>query len=205
MNRYDISIKVDENCGILNLDHTRDKKLIKHENALQLLQSRNLTGPLEFLQQLETILLQCNDQKERNVNSYDTTNDLMILKEYMELRKFFVNIHKAIISNDLKLIEIITIDESKRLHSLQICSNKQMLDGKRLFHINQNDLPKFIDQTSFEKDNSLISLYDRYKAIIDDENYQIYLNLLMHIDSNCWILEPNDKRLNYRRIVIGLC
>lgn len=201
MDRYDVMINIDKNSETIYLDKISNNRL--NEEKMRVVQSlnKNLKNLFVFLEELQTILSSWdNDEKETN---YDTTHDLTILKEYMELRKFFVNIYKANLSGDLKHIQITTIDEGKRLHYLHIDTNKEMSDGKKLFCMVKNDVPKFIDHATFETDDSLINLYDKYKAIIDDESYQDYLNILTDIDRNCWVLEPHDKKLNYRRIALG--
>lgn len=171
------------------------EKLKPHYESIKKLYS--LKNPIQFLDQLSTLL---STTEDNYVNLYNLKIDLSILIEYMEFRKFYVNLHKAKLSADLNVIHIETMDDSKRVHELTL----ETKDNKRkFFKVIDCDLPKFVDQSTFKMDNSLIVLYDKYKGVID--SLQGYFNLLGQIDGNCWILDPVDsnKKCNYRRIALG--
>lgn len=125
-----------------------------------------------------------------------------ILTEYVELREFYINMHKCTISQDLSEIKISRLDECDRVHELVI--HADFNETARVFKVAQHGFPEKKDAELFQSHNSLKVIYENFVALI--EKLQNFFNVMDSLDCNCWILDPDkpSKKDCYRRIGLDI-
>lgn len=156
-----------------------NKKLSKNEIAVF----------LENLTKYETVKKPINDSEIYR----------LVLQEYSEFTKFYLNLKTCCLTSDLNKIKITSLDEHNREHFLEVLINYNKDD---IFEITEFDLP--YEKENFKASSSLRTVYDYLVGIID--RLQPFFNLMEVLDSHCCILEPEitARRICYRRIWLGM-
>lgn len=187
------AIQLEDFDGFIKIQYTKALEPFREELE-EVLKQRQIV--LFALERIRCVLSKSVTEIPANTAEIDR----IILREYVELREFHINIHKATLSGDLKCITVSSFDVKNRLHEIVIQTTPRR---DRLFQVINCNLPEF--SCCYDADNSLIALYNRFLAKIENPKMQIFFNLIEEIDQNCWVLDPEigDRKQTYRRIVLG--
>ncbi|XP_017781740.1 PREDICTED: E3 ubiquitin-protein ligase FANCL isoform X2 [Nicrophorus vespilloides] len=178
----------------------KDKDRRRYDVQLGRVRSEVLAGvdfgehPALILRKLSEFIGKSADGDRGSQENNDTDFYRFVMREYVEFKKFYFNIGSKL-SHDMRCIEILHVDESRRQHKLQI---EVKSDCKAAFNAKIYDLP----ECELQDDNSLLSLYGKFCEVV--ALYQPFFDLLDEIDDTCWILDPETPKRKdaYRRIAI---
>ncbi|XP_022907086.2 E3 ubiquitin-protein ligase FANCL [Onthophagus taurus] len=207
--KYEYSgyIKVNENDYEVNFTIENKKYILKPTddlnpfwNKIKKLSEIDYFSPVDFLDTL-TECIKKNSKLEKPEDYVDLYRK--VLREYSELRQFYINIDYAQLSKDLKTIRVVHSDEKSRKHPILIEVDYEAPPNK-IFKITKCDLPEYQESLVKPPDGSLLTVYENYLKIVNNNNLQALFDILDEIDKNCWVLEPENptRRDVSRRIML---
>lgn len=204
-------------------DNDRNKKISTNEEnnryreEIESLARNSGSNVLHFLENLQRYLSEKETKTIRNNNLIYRT----VLNEFYEFKQYHIGIHNAKLHANLSQVDMTAVDDRGRLHILQVGVDFSRSSG--FFYAKNFDLPDFnvlpekvrsvASSTSgprgrfgynFPNENSLISMYDNFSAVVNSIQMQKYLDLMDEIDTNCWVLDPEcpTRKDTFRRLAL---
>ncbi|CAH1118657.1 unnamed protein product [Phaedon cochleariae] len=191
---YKVSIEEHPEHGFV-LELSPELKNLQQDFS-DIMQQQKLTSVISYLDSLRTYI-QSKIPAKNPVNHCDIYRQ--VLYEYSEFTKFYLNLKCCYLAYELNKINITTVDEQNREHSVEI--HIDYANVHKIFCIAEYDLP--LEKGYFKATSSLRETYDKFVGLV--ELLQPFFDLMGVFDSCCHILDPvPQKRMyNYRRILIG--